>query len=508
MMSDDAQRPDLQSRVTVAGVAEAQALEEAAISSTPKQLYLGGDWVSPSEGGQMPVTDPATGARLCEVASASAADAIRALDMAAAAQADWAKRPPRVRGELLRQAFERLTVEAERFALLIALENGKPLPEARSEVSYAAEFLRWYSEEAVRLEGGYRPAPLGGARVLTFEQPVGPCVLITPWNFPLAMATRKVAPAIAAGCTMILKPAHQTPLTALAFAELLQRCDLPHGVLSVLPTNSSAALVSPLLGDVRMRKVSFTGSTEVGRALTEQAARNLMRVSMELGGNAPFVVFADADLERALDGAVQAKMRNTGESCTAANRFFVEEEIAESFTRGLADRLGQMRLGRGTEPGVEVGPLIDDDAVRRLGELAEEAATDGAEVALAGGQRPGPGHFFKPGVVFGASSSSRLRTEELFGPLAAIWSFRGEEEAIEVANETAHGLVSFVHTRDLDRALRVSEEIDCGMVGLNRGMVSEASAPFGGTKLSGLGREGGREGLREYLETKYVSIAS
>ena len=477
----------------------------ALLPNAPMQLFVGGRWTDGEEG--FSVEDPATGEALGEVASASPREGVLALDAAAAAQDAWAATAPRVRAEILRAAFETIHAQAERFTVLISLESGKTLAEAHAELDYGADFLRWYAEEAVRPDGDYRLAPTGDKRILTSTQPVGPCLLITPWNFPLAMVTRKVGPALAAGCTAIVKPPSQTPLTALAMAEVLEACGLPAGVLSVLPTANPGALVLPLLADRRLRKFSFTGSTEVGRRLAEQAAGNLLRTSMELGGNAPFVVFADADLERAVESAELAKLRNTGQSCTAANRFLVEEPVAEEFGLRLAERLSSRRLGPGTAPESEVGPLIDAAARDRVAGLVQ-AALDGGAQPLAGAvAADGPGYFYPPTLLTGVAAGAPILHEEIFAPVAPLTTFAGEREALALANATDWGLVGYLHTRELDRALRVADALQVGMVGLNRGMVSEASAPFGGVKQSGLGREGGAEGIREYQELKYLAVA-
>ena len=477
----------------------------ALLPNAPMQLFVGGRWTDGEEG--FSVEDPATGEALGEVASASPREGVLALDAAAAAQDAWAATAPRVRAEILRAAFETIHAQAERFTVLISLESGKTLAEAHAELDYGADFLRWYAEEAVRPDGDYRLAPTGDKRILTSTQPVGPCLLITPWNFPLAMVTRKVGPALAAGCTAIVKPPSQTPLTALAMAEVLEACGLPAGVLSVLPTANPGALVLPLLADRRLRKFSFTGSTEVGRRLAEQAAGNLLRTSMELGGNAPFVVFADADLERAVQSAELAKLRNTGQSCTAANRFLVEEPVAEEFGLRLAERLSSRRLGPGTAPESEVGPLIDAAARDRVAGLVQ-AALDGGAQPLAGAvAADGPGYFYPPTLLTGVAAGAPILHEEIFAPVAPLTTFAGEREALALANATDWGLVGYLHTRELDRALRVADALQVGMVGLNRGMVSEASAPFGGVKQSGLGREGGAEGIREYQELKYLAVA-
>ena len=390
----------------------------------------------------------------------------------------------------------------------MTLEMGKPVAESRAEVLYAADFLRWFSEEAVRIEGRWATAPNGGMRMLTMRQPVGPCLLITPWNFPLAMGTRKIGPAVAAGCTMVVKPAKQTPLSMLALAQILEEAGLPDGVLNVVTARSAGETTGPLIDDPRLRKLSFTGSTEVGRQLMGQASRQLLRVSMELGGNAPFVVFEDADLDAAVDGAMVAKMRNIGEACTAANRFHVHASVADAFTEKLAERMGGLQIGRGTEDGVDVGPLIDDVQRDKVRELVEDAVAKGARCVVGGPERiPGvPGHFYPPTVLADVPDDARLLAEEIFGPVAPIATFADEDEAIAAANRTEYGLVAYVYTRDLDRALRVIERLETGMVGLNQGLVSNAAAPFGGVKQSGFGREGGAEGIDEYLSVKYAAI--
>ncbi|HEY0902616.1 MAG TPA: NAD-dependent succinate-semialdehyde dehydrogenase, partial [Marmoricola sp.] len=418
----------------------------------------------------------------------------------------WAVTAPRERAEILRRAFEAMTKRADDLALLMTLEHGKPVAESKGEIAYAAEFFRWFSGEALRVDGYYKTAGNGQSRVLVMRQPVGPCYFITPWNFPNAMGTRKIGPAIAAGCTMVVKPAQQTPLSMLALARLLEECGLPPGVLNVITATRSGEVSAPVIGDPRLRKLSFTGSTEVGRTLIAQAADQVLKVSMELGGNAPFLVFEDADLDAAVDGAMLAKMRNVGEACTSANRFHVHESVAEEFGRRLADRMGALRVGRGTDEGVDVGPLIDDSQRAKVAELVDDAVSRGA-TCLTGGRKPdGAGYFFEPTVLTGVPADARVLSEEIFGPVAPIATFRTDEEAIEAANRTEYGLVSYVFTRDLTRALRVCEALETGMIGLNQGMVSNAGAPFGGVKQSGTGREGGNEGIAEYLETKYVAV--
>jgi succinate-semialdehyde dehydrogenase / glutarate-semialdehyde dehydrogenase len=423
-----------------------------------------------------------------------------------AAQAEWAAHPPRERGEILRRAFEAITGRADELALLMTLEMGKPVAESKAEVAYAAEFFRWFAEEAVRIDGRYAVAPNGAGRLLTMKQPVGPCVLITPWNFPMAMGTRKIGPAVAAGCTMVIKPAGLTPLSMLALAQILEQAGLPAGVLNVVTTSSSGKVMGPLLEDGRVRKLSFTGSTEVGRKLIAQAADNVLRVSMELGGNAPFLIFEDADLDAAVEGAMIAKMRNIGEACTAANRFHVAEPVAGEFAGRLAERMGALKIGRGTEEGVQVGPLINKDAVDKVSELVGDALDKGARAVV--GARPGDGrgYFYQPTVLDGVASDARVLKEEIFGPVAPVAAFDSEEAAVAAANDTEFGLVAYVYTRDLKRAFRVVEGLETGMVGLNQGMVSNPAAPFGGVKQSGFGREGGAEGIAEYLEIKYVAM--
>jgi succinate-semialdehyde dehydrogenase / glutarate-semialdehyde dehydrogenase len=434
-------------------------------------------------------------------------DAAAAVDAAAAAGPEWAATAPRQRSEVLRRAFELMTERADELAKLISLENGKALVDAKGEVSYAAEFFRWYAEEAVRGDGLVTTAPSGANRILVVRQPVGVCVLVTPWNFPAAMATRKIGPAVAAGCTVILKPASDTPLTALAMAAILAEAGVPAGVVNVLPSRSSGRVVNAMLDDRRVRKISFTGSTEVGRVLLAKAAERVVNTSMELGGNAPFVVFADADLDAALAGAMIAKMRNGGEACTAANRFYVQASVADVFAAGLAERMAALRVGPGTDPGTQVGPLVNEDTVAKVDTLVQGAVSAGA-TAVTGGQRPsGAGFYYPPTVLSGVAPDAEILRAEIFGPVAPIVTFESEEEAVRLANDTEYGLVAYVYTRDLARGLRVSEAIEAGMVGLNRGLVSDPAAPFGGVKQSGIGREGGHEGLLEYLESKYIAVS-
>jgi succinate-semialdehyde dehydrogenase / glutarate-semialdehyde dehydrogenase len=469
-------------------------------------LYIGGKAVPASDGGRFDVTDPATGTVLTTVADGTVDDAIAAVDAAHAAAAPWAATAPRERAEILRRAFEAMTANREQLARLVTLENGKALADARGEVTYAAEFFRWYAEEAVRASGELMTAPSGANKILVLQQPVGICVLVTPWNFPAAMATRKIGPALAAGCTVVLKPASDTPLTALAMARILEEAGVPPGVVNVLPARRSGAVVSAMLHDPRVRKLSFTGSTEVGRVLLREAADQVINCSMELGGNAPFLVFADADLDAALDGAMVAKMRNAGEACTAANRFYVERSIAEEFGRRLAERMAGLRMGPGVDDGVEVGPLVNEDTADKVDELVR-AAVDGGASPLVGGRRPDrPGFYYEPTVLVGVEPDAAILQEEIFGPVAPIVVFDEEDEAVRMANDTEYGLVSYVFTSDLARGLRISEALDSGMVGLNRGLVSDPAAPFGGTKQSGIGREGGHDGMLDYLESKYVAV--
>jgi succinate-semialdehyde dehydrogenase/glutarate-semialdehyde dehydrogenase len=483
-----------------------QTDESAVLDGVPKQLYIGGEWTDPAEGGTLPVEDPATGETLADVADARPDDATRALDAAVEAQAEWAAHPPRERGEILRRAWQVMTERADDLALLMTLEMGKTVAESKAEIAYAAEFLRWFAEEAVRIEGRYSVAPNGAGRLLTMKQPVGPSVMITPWNFPTAMGTRKIGPAVAAGCTMVIKPAKQTPLSMLALAQILKEVGLPGGVLNVVTSSSSGSVMEPLIRDPRTRKLSFTGSTEVGRKLIEQAAEQVLRVSMELGGNAPFLVFDDADVDAAVDGAMIAKMRNIGEACTAANRFHVGDRVADEFTTKLAERMSKLKVGRGTEEGVDVGPLIDDDQRGKVRELVDDATGKGAQVVVGGHAVDGAGYFFEPTVLAGVSGEARVLDEEIFGPVAPVAAFDDEEAAVAAANDTAYGLVAYVYTRDFKLALRVCEGLQTGMIGLNQGMVSNPAAPFGGVKQSGFGREGGHEGIEEYLETKYVAV--
>jgi succinate-semialdehyde dehydrogenase / glutarate-semialdehyde dehydrogenase len=479
--------------------------ETRVLSGVRTDLYLGGRWTPPASGRTVPVEDPSTGEVIAQVADATPQEGLEALRIAAEHQGGWARTAPRERGEILRRAFELMTARADDLALLMTLEMGKPIAESKGEVTYAAEFLRWFSEEAVRVDGRFGLSPAGDSRLMVLKQPVGPCLFITPWNFPLAMGTRKIGPAVAAGCTMVVKPAKQTPLSMLALAAILTEAGLPDGVLSVLTASSAAALTGPMLKDSRLRKLSFTGSTQVGRQLVKDSADQLLRTSMELGGNAPFLVFEDADLDRAVDGAMLAKMRNMGEACTAANRFHVHAAVAEEFSGRLAERMSALTVGRGTEAGVQVGPLIDEAGRAKVEELVSDAVDRGAK-ALAGGARPdGPGYFFPPTVLAGVEPGSRILAEEVFGPVAPIATFETDDEAIAAANATEYGLVSYAFTESWARAMTLVDALEAGMVGLNRGLVSNPAAPFGGIKQSGFGREGGPEGINEYLDVKYVS---
>jgi succinate-semialdehyde dehydrogenase/glutarate-semialdehyde dehydrogenase len=501
--------------------------EQTVVDAVPKGLLIGGQWREASGGATLAVEDPATGHTLCEVADATADDARAALDAACAVQAEWAAHPPRERGEILRRAFEEMTERADELALLMTLEMGKSLAESKAEIAYASEFFRWNAEEAVRIDGRYATAPNGAGRLLTMKQPVGPCLLITPWNFPAAMGTRKIGPAVAAGCTMVVKPAKLTPLSMLALAQILENAGLPAGVLNVVTAQSASAVTGPLIEDPRLRKLSFTGSTEVGRKLIEQSAPNVLKLSMELGGNAPFIVFEDADVDAAVEGAMIAKLRNIGEACTAANRFHVAAPIAEEFADKLAGAMRELNVGRGTEDGIDIGPLVDEDTRRKVCELVDDAIRGGAQAIVGGidvrsgghgsmadgdaddgaaGRLDGAGHFYAPTVLKNVAPGSRVLTEEIFGPVAPVIAFDSEDDAIAAANDTEFGLVAYVYTRDLKRALRVCEALETGMIGLNQGMVSNPAAPFGGVKQSGFGREGGYEGIEEYLETKYVAV--
>jgi succinate-semialdehyde dehydrogenase / glutarate-semialdehyde dehydrogenase len=481
--------------------------EQAALEAVPNQLFIGGEWRDAGGGAMLAVEDPATGESLVEVADATPDDAVAALDACVAAQAEWAAHPPRERGEILRRSFEAITARADELALIMTLEMGKPIPESKAEITYAAEFFRWFAEEAVRIEGRFATAPNGQGRLITMRQPVGPCYAITPWNFPMAMGTRKIGPAVVAGCTIVIKPAQQTPLSMLALAQIMQEAGLPAGVLNVLTSSSSSEVSKPIISDPRLRKLTFTGSTEVGRKLVAQSAEGLLRTSMELGGNAPFLVFPDADVDAAVEGAVIAKMRNMGEACPAANRLNVADRLQDEFAEKLAAKLGAMKVGRGTEDDVKVGPLIDANQRDKVDELVRDALGKGAQAVVGGTARDGAGYFYEPTVLAGVSENAELLREEIFGPVAPVIGFDDEEAAIAAANATEYGLVAYVYTSDIKRAFRVCEGLQTGMVGLNQGLVSNPAAPFGGVKASGFGREGGKEGIEEYLETKYVAMA-
>ncbi|SFB07375.1 succinate-semialdehyde dehydrogenase / glutarate-semialdehyde dehydrogenase [Amycolatopsis marina] len=481
--------------------------ERRVLDAVHTGVFAAGNWRPAASGRTFEVVDPATELPLIAVADGGPTDAGAAFDAACAAQPDWAATAPRERAEILRRAFDGLVARTEELALLITLEMGKPLAQSRGEVAYAAEFLRWFSEQAAHIGGTYRPAPAGAQRLITHRQPVGPCLLITPWNFPLAMGTRKVGAAIAAGCTMVLKPAELTPLASFFLAEVLSEAGLPSGVLNVVTSSDAAALVAPILADSRLRKVSFTGSTEVGKILLRQAADTILRASMELGGNAPLIVFDDANLDDAVEGTMVAKMRNMGQSCVAANRLLVHESIAEEYVERLAERMAALRVGRGTEDGIEVGPLIDEKQRQKVAGLVQDAVTCGAR-PVTGGLMPGDrGYFYSPTVLVDVPATARIAQEEVFGPVAAITTFRGEDEALTLANQTRFGLVGYVFSRDISRAFRVAEALETGMVGINEGLVSNPAGPFGGVKQSGLGREGGDEGIEEYLSTKYMALA-
>ncbi|GAB3496047.1 NAD-dependent succinate-semialdehyde dehydrogenase [Flexivirga lutea] len=477
------------------------------VEQVKKQLFIGGTWRDAEGGATLEVDNPATGGALARVADASVADGAAALTAASEAQAQWARSAPRDRSEILRAAYELIVERTDAFAELMTLEMGKPLAEARGEVAYGSEFFRWFAEEAVRVSGRYSVAPNGATRLMTMKQPVGPTLMITPWNFPLAMGTRKIGPAIAAGCTMVVKPAAETPLSMLYLAQVLEEVGLPAGVLNVVTTSNSGGVMEPLIRDPRSRKLTFTGSTQVGRTLIEQSAQQVLRVSMELGGNAPFIVFDDADIDAAVNGAMLAKMRNIGEACTAANRFFVHADVAAEFSEKFAARMSSLTVGDGMTDGVDVGPLINAKAVDKVTNLVADATERGARVVTGGGKGDGAGYFFNPTVITGLPGDAAMAREEIFGPVAAIQTFTDEDDVIRRANDTEYGLVGYFFTRDYARVLRVSEALVYGMVGVNQGVVSNPAAPFGGVKASGFGREGGFEGIEEYLETKYVGLA-
>ncbi|MBC7594998.1 MAG: NAD-dependent succinate-semialdehyde dehydrogenase [Kineosporiaceae bacterium] len=481
--------------------------EKSVVDNVSKQLFIGGQWRDAEGGKTLDVEDPSTGRVLTKVADASVADGKSALDAAVAAQESWAATPPRDRGEILRKAFELITDRADDLAMLMTLEMGKPLKESKTEIAYASEFFRWFAEEAVRISGRFSMAPNGATRLLTMKQPVGPCLMITPWNFPLAMGTRKIGPAIAAGCTMVIKPASLTPLSMLALGGILTEAGLPDGVLNIVTTSTTGKIMEPLIRDPRLRKLTFTGSTEVGRMLIGQSAEGLLRVSMELGGNAPFLVFADADIDKAVDGAMLAKMRNIGEACTAANRFIIHESVAEEFSTKLATRMGAMKIGRGTDEDIEVGPLVEAKQLDKVAQLVDDAIAKGATALTGGKALDGDGYFYPPTVLTGVSEDATMFREEIFGPVAPIYTFTTDDEGIAMANNTEFGLVAYAFTKEFSRAITVSEKLQTGMVGINQGVVSNPAAPFGGVKSSGFGREGGSEGIEEYLETKYVGLA-
>ncbi|UNK44995.1 NAD-dependent succinate-semialdehyde dehydrogenase [Arthrobacter sulfonylureivorans] len=488
-------------------MAETAAREAELLAKVPTGLLINGEWRDASDGGTFEVADPATGKVLATLASATSEDALAALDAADKVQASWARTAPRERAEILRRGFELVTERAEDFALLMTMEMGKPLAESRGEVVYGAEFLRWFSEEAVRDYGRYLTTPEGKNKILVQRKPVGPCLLITPWNFPLAMATRKVGPAIAAGCTMVLKPAKLTPLTSQLFAQTMMEAGLPAGVLNVVSSKSASGISGPLMKDSRLRKVSFTGSTPVGKQLLKDAANNVLRTSMELGGNAPFIVFEDADLDKAVEGAMAAKMRNMGEACTAANRFLVQASVAEEFTTKFADAMKALKTGRGTEADTTVGPLIDGGARDDVHALVTAAVEAGASVSTGGAPVDGDGYFYQPTVLANVPNDADILRSEIFGPVAPVTTFETEEQAIALANASEYGLASYIYSRDVNRMFRVSEQIEFGLVGYNAGVISNAAAPFGGVKQSGMGREGGAEGLDEYTTVQYIGIA-
>ena len=478
--------------------------ESDLLASAPDGLYIGGRWRPATGRTTFGVTDPATGEVVKEIADATVADGVAALDAACDAYESWSRTPARTRAEILRRAFDLVRARKDDLALLMTIEMGKPLAESLGEVAYGGEFLRWFSEEAAHVQGRYGANPEGTGRMIVTQHPVGPCYLITPWNFPLAMATRKIAPALAAGCTMVVKPASQTPLTTLLLTRLLEDAGVPAGVVNVITTTASGPVSEAVIGDPRLRKLSFTGSTDVGRRLLAQAATGVLRTSMELGGNAPFVVFDDADLDKAVDGAIAAKFRNIGEACTAANRFIVQASVADEFARRVTERVTAFRTGRGTEEGVTIGPLIDARAVEKADELVRDAVDRGASIRVGGEKLDRAGTFYAATVLTDVAPGSRILRDEIFGPVVAIVRFTDEDDAVRIANDTEFGLVSYVYTRDLARGQRMIERLETGMMGLNVGVVSNPAAPFGGWKLSGLGREGGAEGIHEYLQTKYT----
>lgn len=479
---------------------------DATLPRIPDDLLIGGRWVPASDRSTFAVHDPATGEVIAEIADATPEDGIAALDAAVAAQDAWAATAPRVRGEILRKAWELLMARRDEFALLMTREMGKPLAEAQGEVTYGGEFLRWFSEEAVRIAGRYGTNPEGTGHMIVSHRPVGPCYLITPWNFPLAMATRKAGAALAAGCTVVIKPAGLTPLTTLAFAALLEEAGVPAGVVNVVTTTRTNAVSTPIIDDPRLRKLSFTGSTGVGQKLIAQSANRVLRTSMELGGNAPFIVFEDADLDKAVEGALLAKFRNIGQACTAANRFIVHESLATEFADRVTERVVSMKVGPGVDAGVAIGPLVDDKAVNSTDELVQDALGKGATLLTGGQKIAGDGSFYTPTVLGNVPAGARLLKEEIFGPVLAVTTFKTEAEAVALANDTEYGLISYVFTNDLARGHRMIDALETGMMGLNTGLVSNAAGPFGGVKMSGLGREGGLEGIHEYLSPKYTLI--
>jgi succinate-semialdehyde dehydrogenase / glutarate-semialdehyde dehydrogenase len=480
------------------------ATETTLLESVPDGLFIGGEWRSAASGATLNVYDPATGESVKTIANGGVEDGAAAMDAAVDAAPAWAKTPPRERAEILRRAFDLIQARQDQVALLMTLEMGKPLAESKAEVKYGGEFLRWFSEEAVRIFGRYGINPEGTGRMIVTQHPVGPSFLITPWNFPLAMATRKIGPALAAGCTVVIKPPELTPLTTLCFVQILTEAGLPPGVVNVITTHTSSKVSAPIIADPRLRKLSFTGSTEVGRKLLQQAAEGILRTSMELGGNAPFLIFDDADLGAAVDGAMLAKFRNIGQACTAANRFIVHEAIADEFAARVTERVQGFKVGRGTEEDVQIGPLINSDAVDKADSLVRDATERGAKVLTGGHPIEGPGTFYEPTVVAGVRPGSDILREEIFGPVLSIVTFSDEDEAVRIANDTEYGLVGYAYTKDLARGQRLIESLQTGMLGLNVGVVSNAAAPFGGVKQSGIGREGGFEGIHEYLSTKYT----
>src|SRR5688572_11375728 len=480
-------------------------MKHASIPNLPTQLFLGGEWRDASDGATFPVDNPATGEVIAHVASATVEDGMAALDAAEKAFSAWAALKPRERGEILRKAFELIMARNEELARLITMENGKALPDSRGEIAYAAEFFRWSSEEAVRVIGELYRGPSSGARIVVQHKPAGIGVLVTPWNFPAAMATRKIGPALAAGCPVILKPASATPLTMLALMPILEEAGVPAGVVNVIPSRRSGAVVDAMLHHKDVRLVSFTGSTEVGRKLLHSAADTVINTAMELGGTAPVIVFEDADIDAAIDGAMIAKMRNMGEACTAANRFYVHEKVADDFTKKLTAKMGSLKMGNGLDDGVALGPLVNAEGRDKVIELVDDAVSKGAKVLTGGSQPDGPGYFYPASVLSNVPDNAKMLNEEIFGPVASLQTFKDEAEVIKRANDTEYGLVAYLYTKDLGRGLRVSEQLDFGMIGLNRGLVSDPAAPFGGMKQSGIGREGGHEGMMEFLETQYVA---